>query len=82
MGITVVLNPIHDYMVRHEMKKKRKYFSTNGRTVVSVLNKGKGREPVTPWTVYRDGEDLSSIAIELPVTVPGRPDIKIGIMSL
>jgi hypothetical protein len=38
---SIILNPVHDRMIRFEMKRKRKYLSENGRWVVSVWNKGK-----------------------------------------
>ncbi len=59
-GVRLILNPIHDYMRRYEMKEKRRYYSRGGRTVVSVWNQGKGRESALPWTVYRDGEDRTA----------------------
>jgi hypothetical protein len=40
-GVALILNPIHDYMVRHEMKKKRAALSSNGRWVLSVWNMGQ-----------------------------------------
>jgi hypothetical protein len=83
--ISVVLNPIHDYMRRWEMKTKRGYLSRNGRTVLSVWNMGKGREPGLPWTVFHDDRDCTD-AVE-PVELSNsrskiRDDVRIGIVDL
>ena len=40
----IILNPIHDYMLRPEMKLKREYLSRSERWVISVWNKGKKSE--------------------------------------
>ena len=60
--IKVILNPIHDRMIRPEMKPKRKYLSKNQRLVVSVWNKGRSdkngkvKNYKTPdWTVFYNG---------------------------
>lgn len=82
LGMRVVLNPIHDYMRRYEMKEKRRYFSANGRWVVSVWNLGRGKESAKPWTVFHDGADATGIVRDLPNPVPERPDIKIGIVNV
>src|ERR1700730_3617865 len=39
--VLIILNPGHDYMVRHEMNKKRQSLSEGGGLVVSVWNRGK-----------------------------------------
>lgn len=57
LNVRVVLNPIHDYMTRYEMREKRRFCSRDGRTVVSVWNKGRGKESWLPWTVFHDGEE-------------------------
>jgi hypothetical protein len=61
---SIILNPIHDYMIRFEMKLKRKFLSQN-RWVISVWNKGKkdqtgrNRDAAGPaWTVYFDGKEI------------------------
>jgi hypothetical protein len=78
----VILNPIHDYMVRYEMREKRRYFSRNGRTVVSVWNQGRGKESWLPWTVFRDGEEVTESVQEIENPIPERPDIRIGIFGI
>jgi hypothetical protein len=55
-----ILNPIHNYMRRPEMKKKRQHYSGAGRTVVSVWNLGEGHEAQVPWTVFHDGLEATS----------------------
>jgi len=64
-GVTVVLNPVHDWMSRHEMKKKRRYLSENNRWVVSVWNKGKRRDATgSPWTVFHNGREIAVESIQ------------------
>jgi hypothetical protein len=82
MNIRVILNPIHDYMRRYEMKEKRRYYSTNGRIVISVWNQGKGNESHTPWTIFHDGAERTGAVQELPRPFTDRPDIRIGIVDL
>ncbi|QDU97132.1 hypothetical protein [Lignipirellula cremea] len=80
--VDVIWNPIHDYMRRYEMRRKRAYYSRNGRWVVSVWNQGTPGESHLPWTVYFDGEELTSHVDELPSPVASRPDIRIGIVDV
>jgi hypothetical protein len=63
-NVNLVLNPIHDRMIRFEMKLKRQFLSENNRWVVSVWNKGKeykngrtmdGGSPA--WTVFHNGSE-------------------------
>ncbi|RJP40411.1 MAG: hypothetical protein C4547_02845 [Phycisphaerales bacterium] len=82
MGVSVILNPVHDYMKRPEMLEKRRYLSQNRRTVVSVWNRGRGNEPHIPWTVYHDGKDRTADVEEIAWPVPGRPDIRVGLVTL
>ena len=82
MGIRLILNPIHDYMRRYEMRLKRRHFSMNGITVISVWNQGKGRESKLPWTVFRNGEETTDSVRELATPFADRPDIRIGIVEL
>lgn len=82
LDIKVVLNPIHDYMRRYEMREKRKFYSMEGRTVVSVWNKGKGRESELPWTLFHDGKERAEQVREIRRPFVGRPDIRIGIIDL
>ncbi len=82
MGIRLILNPIHDYMTRYEMRRKRRRYSQRGITVISVWNQGKAREAELPWTVFRDGEELTDELRELPKAFAGRPDIRIGIVEV
>jgi len=82
--VNIVLNPIHDRMIRFEMKLKRKFLSEHGRWVVSVWNKGKkdkngkkrdGKAPA--WTVYYNGEESPILRIETEL-----PAIEIGILNI
>ena len=82
MGVRLVLNPVHDYMSRHEMRKKRRYYSLGGRAVISVWNQGKKRESRQPWTVYYDGADRTDAVVEQPRPFSDRPDIRIGVLDL
>lgn len=82
LDVNVLLNPIHDYMRRYEMKEKRKFYSMNGRSVVSVWNKGRGKEAELPWTLFHDGKDRTEQIVEVPRPFRERPDIRIGILDL
>jgi len=81
MKVRLILNPIHDYMRRPEMREKRRYYSHGGRTVISVWNQGKGREPASPWTVFHDGRERTNDVRELAKPFSDRPDIRIGILD-
>ena len=78
----VILNPIHDYMTRYEMREKRRFCSRDGRTVVSVWNKGRGKESWLPWTVFHDGEERTDRVVEIEAPFADRPDIRIGLVEL
>jgi hypothetical protein len=82
MNIGLILNPIHDYMTRYEMKKKRCHYSLGGRTVLSVWNQGRGREASLPWTVFHDGMERTTAVRELPRPFSDRPDTRIGVVDL
>lgn len=81
-GTRLILNPIHDYMRRYEMREKRAFYSRNGRTVVSVWNQGKKAETAVPWTVFHDGEELTDQVQELETRFDDRPDIRIGVFEM
>jgi hypothetical protein len=81
MKIGPILNPIHDYMSRYEMKMKREHYSLGGRTVISVWNQGKGRDAAQPWTVFHDGMERTQAVRELPTPFSDRPDIRIGVVD-
>jgi hypothetical protein len=78
----VILNPIHDYMTRYEMREKRRYCSLEGRTVLSVWNRGRGKESWLPWTVFHDGEEWTERVREIEAPFADRPDIRIGLVQL
>lgn len=82
LKIGLILNPIHDYMRRYEMKEKRRIYSQEGRTVVSVWNQGKGRESWLPWTVFHNGEEQTDRVQDLVKPFEERPDIRVGILDL
>ena len=82
MKVQLVFNPVHDYMRRHEMRAKRRYYSAGGRTVISVWNQGKGKEAYLPWTVFHDGDERTEKVIEPRTPFIDRPDIRIGIFDL
>jgi len=79
-GIRVVFNPLHDYMKRYEMKKKRAYYSKNQRMVITVWNMGRGKESAIPWTVYYNEKDITTQVREVSPRVNDRSDIRIGIL--
>jgi hypothetical protein len=82
MNVGLILNPIHDYMTRHEMRKKRCHYSLGGRTVISVWNQGRGKESYIPWTVFHDGAERTDAVRELARPFSDRPDIRVAILDL
>lgn len=59
-GRTLILNPSHTYMVRHEMKEKRRRYSEDGRVVLSVWNPGyQLHESDAPWQAFADGKEVT-----------------------
>lgn len=78
----VILNPIHDYMTRYEMREKRRFYSREGRTVVSVWNRGRGKEAWFPWTVFHDGNEVTDRVLEISNPFSDRPDIRIGVCEV
>jgi len=59
-GRSLILNPSHTYMVRHEMKEKRRRYSEAGRVVLSVWNPGyQLHEPDVPWQAFADGREIT-----------------------
>jgi len=81
-NVGLILNPVHDYMTRHEMRKKRSHYSLGGRTVISVWNQGRDKESYLPWTVFHDGVDQTDAVQELSRQCSDRPDIRIGIVDV
>jgi len=79
-GIRVVFNPLHDYMTRYEMKRKRAYYSKNQRMVITVWNMGRGRESSIPWTVFYNEADITAQVREVSARINGRLDVRIGIV--
>lgn len=86
-NVRFIINPVHDYMIRHEMKKKRAFLSLNKRYTVSVWNLGKvsssGKkinEAYHPWTVFYNGEDITESVEEINNFMPEN-DIRLGIVS-
>jgi hypothetical protein len=83
MKTQFVLNPVHDYMRRYEMREKRRFYSKGGRTVFSVWNRGKGKEAWLPWTVFHDGHDVTTKRVqEIQTPFPERSDIRIGVYQV
>lgn len=82
MNARLILNPIHDYMRRYEMREKRRHYSLGGRTVISVWNQGKKSESHFPWTIFQNGEEKTNCVRELPRPFPDRLDIRIGVVDL
>jgi hypothetical protein len=82
MNIRLIFNPIHDYMTRYEMRRKRRHYSLGGRTVLSVWNQGKGKESYLPWTVFHNGHEQTEAVLEVSHAFSDRPDIRIGIVAL
>jgi len=79
-GIRVVINPVHDYMTRYEMKKKRAYYSRKQRMVITVWNMGRGKESAIPWTVFYNEKDITEQVREVSPQINDRSDVRIGIV--
>jgi hypothetical protein len=79
-GRRLIVNSSHTYMVRPEVKEKRRRFSEDGRVVLSVWNPGHlAREVKQPWQAFVDGDDASGL-IE-PIRF-AEPLIHIGVYGL
>lgn len=83
----VILNPLHDKMLRYEMSLKREFLSQNGRTIISLWNKGKqlssGRqftEKCPAWSIYHDGTELHMPCVQHGIE--NTINLEIGILTL
>jgi len=85
MDISLIFNPVHDYMT-WKMWRKRKYLSLGNRTVISVWNEGSRCDsPNGPWMVCHDGLQRTDVVKELHVNggiCKSRPDLRIGILDI
>ena len=70
-AVNLILSPWHDKTSRFELARKKQFLSMEGRTVVSVWNKGKitktgqardGQEPA--WAVFNNGNPVPVRPIE------------------
>lgn len=84
--VTVILNPVHDWMSRFQMPLKRKFLSRDRRWVISVWNKGKrgkNNKPRDakgdPWTVFRNGREVEQRAVQ---RIQNEMQVDIGILKL
>jgi len=92
LNVRLILNPIHDYMAPNyqngrpggvDVREKRRHYSRNRRTVVSVWNQGRrDRNVAAPWTVFHDGQERTQDVVELPRAFNDRLDIRIGIIDV
>lgn len=79
-GQTLILNPSHTHMVRHEMKEKRRRYSEAGRVVLSVWNPGyQLHEPGVPWQAFADGSEVTERISQLAFA---QRSIHIGVFAL
>jgi hypothetical protein len=83
-GIQLVLNPVHSYMHRPEMRRKRSALSRWTHAVLSVWNRGvdEGVETREPWDAHIDGVAARDDVRELHDAIPGQPGIRIGIITV
>jgi hypothetical protein len=79
-GQRLVLNPSHTYMVRPEMKEKRRRFSENGRVVLAVWNPGHQiREASVPWQAFVDGREATELIAPIDFV---QPLVQVGVFDL
>ena len=83
-GIRFLFNPIHNYMVRFEMKIKRAVLSQSGKYCISVWNRGmkKANEAKIPWTAFYNGEDITYKIEEIANPIAEQPGVRIGVLKL
>ncbi len=88
LGVDVIVNPIHNYMVRYEMKLKRSALSKRGRVVLSVWNRGarkkghEANESPSPWTAFANRRDVSKSLEEIPHPVAEQPGVRIALLDI
>lgn len=79
-GRRLVLNPSHTYMLRPEMKEKRRRFSEDGRVVLAVWNPGHQiREASVPWQAFVDGREATELITPIDFV---QPLIQVGVCNL
>jgi len=83
----IILNPVHERMMRHEIKLKRQFLSEQGRWVISVWNKGKAdkngkvKNSKNPaWMVFYNGKEKQIKPIIN--NIPTQLNIEIGVIDL
>lgn len=83
-GVRIVLNPVHSYMRRPEMRRKRAAISRWSHTMVSVWNRGvkDGIEANVPWELHIDGVRAMEAIREVEQAIPGQPGVRIGMVRL
>jgi hypothetical protein len=70
-GRRLILNSLHTYMARPEMKEKRRRYSEDDRVVLSVWNPGhQARETRLPWQAFVDGIEASDLIEPIAFTEP------------
>jgi hypothetical protein len=83
-GVRVILNPIHDYMRRYEMSRKRAALSRWTQVMVSVWNRGSkgGAEARLPWQLHVGGRRADAWIREVVEPVSGQPGVRVGMLDL
>lgn len=83
-GIQVILNPIHDYMRRYEMVRKRAALSRWTQAMVSIWNRGcrKGSESKLPWQLHLKGRRADQYIKEIVNPVHRQPGVRVGMLDL
>jgi hypothetical protein len=83
-GARIILNPVHTYMRRPEMRHKRSALSRPDRFVVSVWNRGfvKGPDGRIPWQVYHDGKDVSERVRLIDNPVREKFGARVGVLDV
>lgn len=88
--VSVILNPVHDLMIRYEMVLKRAFLSRPKRWVISVWNRGKrsrsGRrlraEAGAAWTVFHDGRQVDCRILDTTACAFDDTSIQVGVVDV
>jgi len=79
--IETIINPSHTRFSRYEISAKKKHLSLGNRTVISVWNDW-AQQSFRPWSVYKNGLEITDQVVEIRKPIESRPDIRIGLFTI